>query len=208
MELIEVHPGVILLRGFLDLDDQIALARRCFEIGSRPAGFYTPVVRGGASMSIKMVCLGRHWNAKTYCYQSDRADYDGLEVQELPSDLKDLARRVATRAGMALEPDICLINYYSKGARLGLHQDKDEQKETIAAGIPVVSVSLGDSARFLVGGLKRKDAVEAVILASGDAIVMGGVSRLRYHGVSRVIEGTAPENLGVNGRLNLNFRQY
>src|SRR5689334_17519271 len=106
MELIEVHPGVILLRGFLDLDDQIALARRCFEIGSRPAGFYTPVVRGGASMSIKMVCLGRHWNAKTYRYQTDRADYDGLEVQELPSDLKDLARRVATRAGMALEPDI------------------------------------------------------------------------------------------------------
>lgn len=159
-------------------------------------------------MSIKMVCLGRHWNAKTYRYESNRADYDGLEVQDLPSDLKDVARRAATGAGMAIEPDICLINYYSKSARLGLHQDKDERKETLAAGIPVISVSLGDSARFLVGGLKRKDPVEAVTLGSGDAIVMGGVSRLRYHGVSRVIEGTAPEKMDIDGRLNLNFRQY
>jgi len=208
MELLEIDPGIILIRGYLDFNEQIALVRRCLEIGSQPAGFYTPVVRGGASMSIRMVCLGRHWNAKTYCYQMNRADYDGLEVQRLPSDLKDLATRVARRAGMVIEPDICLINYYSKGARLGLHQDKDEQKETIAAGVPVVSVSLGDSARFLIGGLKRKDSVEAVILASGDAIVMGGASRLRYHGVSRIIEGTAPENLPIYGRLNLNFRQY
>jgi DNA alkylation damage repair protein AlkB len=208
MELLEIHSGVILIRGFLDLNEQILLARRCLEIGSQPAGFYTPVVRGGASMSIQMVCLGRHWNAKTYRYQMNRSDYDGLEVQRLPSDLKDLARRVGFRAGMVIEPDICLINYYSKGARLGLHQDKDERKETIAAGVPVVSISLGDSARFLVGGLKRKHPIEAVVLGSGDAIVMGGASRLRYHGVSRIIEGTAPENLPIRGRLNLNFRQY
>ena len=159
-------------------------------------------------MSIKMVCLGRHWNAKTYKYEDTRSDHDGLPVQELPDDLKALARRAAAEAGMTIEPDICLINCYPEGGRLGLHQDKDERPETIEAGIPVVSFSLGDSAKFMIGGTKRKDPVQTVILESGDAIVFGGPSRLRFHGVSGILEGTAPKELGVEGRFNLTFRQY
>ena len=159
-------------------------------------------------MSIKMVCLGRHWNAKTYKYENTRSDYDGLPVQELPRDLKDLARGIADKAGMIIEPDICLINCYPERGRLGLHQDKDERKETIAQGVPVVSISLGDSAKFKLGGNKRKDALKTITLESGDAFVMGGPSRLRYHGVSSIISGTAPEALLLNGRISLTFRQY
>jgi alkylated DNA repair protein (DNA oxidative demethylase) len=91
---------------------------------------------------------------------------------------------------------------------MGLHQDKDESERSIAAGVPVVSVSLGDTARFLFGGLKRRDAVEARMLESGDAFVFGGPARLRYHGVSRIIPGTAPPELALVGRYNLTFRQY
>ena len=206
--IIEIYTGTIHLKGFLTLEEQRALVERCQAIGNAPAGFYTPSVRGGAYMSIKMVCLGRHWNAKTYKYEATRSDYDGLPVQKLPDDLKDLARRAAVEAGMTIEPDICLINCYPESGRLGLHQDKDERAETIEAGVPVVSISLGDTAVFLIGGLRRKDPVTSFLLESGDAILFGGPSRLRFHGVSRIVGGTAPSELGVHGRFNLTFRQY
>lgn len=91
---------------------------------------------------------------------------------------------------------------------MGLHQDKDESPESIAAGNPVVSVSVGDTARFLFGGLKRRDPVEPILLESGDAFVFGGPARLRYHGVSRILPRTAPPQLGMAGRFNLTFRRY
>jgi DNA alkylation damage repair protein AlkB len=100
------------------------------------------------------------------------------------------------------------MNWYDADGRMGLHQDKDERPESIAAGLPVVSVSLGDTARFLVGGLKRRDEIESLLLESGDAFVFGGASRLRYHGVSRIVPRTAPPALGIAGRFNLTFRKY
>jgi alkylated DNA repair protein (DNA oxidative demethylase) len=91
---------------------------------------------------------------------------------------------------------------------MGLHQDKDESAESIAAGHPVVSFSIGDTARFLFGGLRRRDPVEKLLLESGDAFVFGGASRLRYHGVTRILPGTAPPGLPFEGRLNLTFRKF
>jgi DNA alkylation damage repair protein AlkB len=108
---------------------------------------------------------------------------------------------------MRIEPDLCILNYYGTDGRMGLHQDKDEGPESIRAGIPVVSVSIGDTARFLFGGLRRRDPVDAFDLASGDAFVFGGLARLRYHGVSHITPGTAPPSLDLSGRLNLTFRQ-
>lgn len=204
----ELYPGTFHLSGFLTIEEQAALVSRCREIGSQPAGFYKPQVRGGAYMRIQMVCLGRHWNAGTYKYESKRSDYDGLPVQELPEELKQFARRAASNAGMHIEPDICILNFYSGAGKLGLHQDKDERPETIEAGIPIISLSIGDRAKFLIGGLKRKDPVSMITLESGDALVMGGPSRLRYHGVSGIVPGTAPDELGLQGRFNLTFRQY
>jgi alkylated DNA repair protein (DNA oxidative demethylase) len=168
---------------------------------------YVPVVRGGGKMHVRMLCLGRHWNAKTYQYEPTRADFDGLPAPPLPPDWRALAREIAAAAGMAIEPDLCLINYYDADGRMGLHQDKDEGPHSIAAGVPVVSLSIGDTARFLFGGSKRRDPIDAFPLESGDAFVFGGPARLRYHGVSRITPFTAPPELELAGRFNLTFRQ-
>jgi len=91
---------------------------------------------------------------------------------------------------------------------MGLHQDKDEGERSLAAGLPVVSISIGDTARFLFGGTRRRAPVAQLPLHSGDAFVFGGPSRLCYHGVSRILPGTAPKDLRFSGRYNLTFRQY
>jgi alkylated DNA repair protein (DNA oxidative demethylase) len=160
-------------------------------------------------MRVRMVCLGRHWNALTYRYEATRADYDNAPVEPIPPDWVAMASSVAREAGFdGFRPDICLINYYDRDGRMGLHQDKDESRASIDAGLPVVSVSLGDTARFLFGGMRRRDPVAAVPLESGDCFVFGGPARLRYHGVSRIAPGTAPASLQIEGRFNLTFRQY
>lgn len=174
--------------------------------GAVPA--YVPIVRGGGRMHVRMLCLGRHWNAKTYQYEATRADYDDLPAPVLPADFRALAEDIAASAGMTIRPDLCILNYYDGDGRMGLHQDKDESRQSIEAGVPVVSVSVGDTARFLFGGLKRRDPIAAIPLESGDAFVFGGPSRLRYHGVSRIAPLTAPPELGMTGRFNLTLRQY
>ena len=200
--------GVAWLKGFLTLDEQRVLAARCLEILDGPAGAYVPTVRGGGKMHVRMVCLGRHWNPLTYRYEATRADHDGAAVPPVPDDFVRLASRIAAEAGFAFTPDIALINAYGADGRMGLHQDKDESRPSIEAGLPVVSISLGATARFLFGGLRRKDPVEAMLLESGDAFVFGGPARLRYHGVSRIVPGTAPAALGIDGRINVTFRKY
>ena len=159
-------------------------------------------------MHVQMMCLGRHWNPRTYTYEATRADHDGLPVGAVPDDWATLASAAAREAGFTVAPDICLINFYEADGRMGLHQDKDESAASIEAGLPVVSISLGDTARFLLGGTRRRDPVETFLLDSGDVFVFGGPSRLRYHGVTRVVPGTAPAVLGLAGRFNLTFRQY
>lgn len=201
-------PGVTWLKGYLSIGEQRALVARCLEIVDGPAGAYIPTVRGGGKMRVRMVCLGRHWNPLTYRYETTRADYDEAPVPPVPEDFATLASRIAEGVGFTFRPDICLINSYEADGRMGLHQDKDESRDSIDAGLPVVSISLGATARFLFGGLRRRDPVEALLLESGDAFVFGGAARLRYHGVSRIIPGTAPPALGIDGRLNLTFRQY
>jgi len=204
----EIGPGAFHLERYLSVDAQRALAGQCSALVDGPIPAYVPVVRGGGKMHVRMLCLGRHWNGKTYEYEPTRSDFDGLPAPPLPEAFKSLARSIAASAGMTLEADLCILNYYQADGRMGLHQDKDESERSIAAGVPVVSVSLGDTARFLFGGLKRRDAVEARMLESGDAFVFGGPARLRYHGVSRIIPGTAPPELALTGRYNLTFRQY
>ena len=173
-----------------------------------PAGGYIPTVRGGGTMRVRMVCLGRHWNARTYTYEATRSDYDNAPVGAVPPEFTALASRIAADAGYAFAPDLCLINWYGPEGRMGLHQDKDESRASLDAGHPVVSISIGDTARFLFGGERRKDPVQVLLLESGDAFVFGGPSRLRYHGVTRILPGTAPPALGLAGRFNLTFRRY
>jgi DNA alkylation damage repair protein AlkB len=207
-EAVAIAPGAMWLKNWLSLGDQIALVQRCRAFMDGPNGGYVPTVRGGGKMHIRMMCLGRHWNPLTYTYVSSRADHDNAPVAPVSEEWVALASALAHDAGFECRPDICLINFYGSDGRMGLHQDKDESPSSIDAGHPVISLSIGDTARFLFGGVRRRDPVETMLLESGDAFVFGGAARLRYHGVSRIIAGTAPRELGLDGRFNLTFRQY
>lgn len=202
-----LEPGLFLLQAFLTGSQQQILWARCRELAEGPVPMYTPMVRGGRKMSVGMLCLGRHWNALRYDYEDRRSDYDNLQAPPLPDDFKALAIDAAGRAGFTTTPDLCIMNLYLQDSRMGVHQDKDERPETIAAGAPIVSVSLGDTARFVIGGLTRKESMRPLLLRSGDVLVMGGPSRLRFHGVTRILPGTAPAGTGP-GRFNLTFREW
>ena len=206
--LMEIAAGAFHLKHHLSLAAQRGIVETCRALIDGAVPGYVPVVRGGGEMHVRMLCLGRHWNGQTYRYEDARSDYDQLPVPPLPRDFRDLARAIAASAGMTLDADLCIMNYYEDHGRMGLHQDKDESERSLAAGVPVVSISHGDTARFLFGGLRRRDPIEALLLESGDAFVFGGPARLRYHGVSRIVPATAPPELGLSGRFNLTFRQY
>jgi len=199
--------GLVVFQSRLQAEVQRELWQTCRELAEGAVPMYTPMVRGGKKMSVGMLCLGKHWNGLTYRYEGTRSDFDALPVPLIPPMFVEIARQAAADAGFAMRADTCIMNYYDADAKMGVHQDKDESPETIAAGIPIVSVSLGDAARFVIGGLSRKEPLSPVILRSGDVLVMGGPSRLRYHGVTRILAGTAPERTGP-GRFNLTFRQY
>ena len=206
--MIEIAPGAWHLPRYLSIAQQRALVDQCRALVDGDVPAYVPVVRGGGRMHVRMLCLGRHWNGKSYAYEPARSDFDDKPVPPLPTEFRALAQELASAVGMTLDPDLCILNYYDAEGRMGLHQDKDERPRSIEAGIPVVSISLGDTARFLFGGTRRREPVQALPLESGDAFVFGGPARLRYHGVSRILSATAPPELQVEGRFNLTFRQY
>ena len=205
--MLKLNDGLVVFQSRLTAAEQAELWHMCRALADGPVPMYTPTVRGGRKMSVGMLCLGRHWNGLTYRYEERRSDYDGLAVPPLPPRFADMARAAARDAGFDMQPALCIMNYYTETAKMGVHQDKDESPESIATGAPIVSVSLGDAARFVVGGVARRDPTTPVTLRSGDVLVMGGPSRLRYHGVTRILPGTAPQGTGP-GRFNLTFRQY
>ena len=207
-ERVTIVDGAIWLKQWLSVDQQRSLVEQCRAIMNGPAGGYVPSVRGGGKMHVRMMCLGRHWNALTYKYESTRSDYDDAPVAPVAEEWVQLASRAAAEAGFSFAPDLCIMNWYDADGRMGLHQDKDEGRQSIDAGLPVVSMSLGDTARFLFGGIRRRDPIQSLLLESGDVFVFGGAARLRYHGVSRIVAGTAPRELGIEGRFNLTFRKY
>src|SRR6476619_1228515 len=92
-------PGALHLRRYLPVDEQRKVASRCLDLGSQPAGFYTPIVRGGHPMSVQMLCLGRHWNARTYSYEDTRSDVDDRPAPALPGEMASLAQQIARDAG-------------------------------------------------------------------------------------------------------------
>ena len=208
MSTVEIFPGAFHTPLFLSHNEQCLFTSEILALADGAVGFYRPKVRGGGFMHCDMLCLGRHWNAMTYKYDRKRTDGDGLTVPPVPVLFREAAVRAAEDVGFTIEPDVCLINRYAKGGRMGLHQDKDEHQTVLDMGVPIVSFSIGATARFVIGGMKRRDRTTAIQLRSGDAFVMGGISRLRYHGVTRILSGTEPQELGMSGRFNLTLRQY
>ena len=167
------------------------------------APLFTPTMpRSGKPMSVRMTnCGPLGWvtdKEQGYRYQATHP-VTSKPWPAMPQALLDLWREVADYPA---DPEACLVNYYVGDAKMGLHQDKDE--EDFAA--PVVSVSLGDSAVFRVGGLTRKDPTHAFELKSGDVVVLSGADRLAFHGIDRILPGTSAL-LPEGGRLNLTLRR-
>ncbi|MFC4351375.1 DNA oxidative demethylase AlkB [Fodinicurvata halophila] len=195
-------PGAVLFRGFAASETQDILA--ALERVTKQAPFRRMSTPGGRQMSVEMTNCGRYgWltDRNGYRYE-DRDPESGKTWPAMPPLFRRLARSAAEHAGYpGFEPDSCLINQYRPGARLTLHQDRDEQDFSA----PIVSFSLGLPATFLFGGPKRSDRTQKILLTHGDALVWGGPSRLNHHGIQPLEEGRHP--LVGDRRINLTFRK-
>ena len=200
-------PGAVKIAGWLNDDAQRSLAADFRQWALPPAGLRHPRVPSGHLMSVQSVCLGWHW--EPYVYSRTASDTDGAPVKPLPVALADLARAAVSDAfgpdtAASYAPDAAIVNLYTSGARLGLHLDGEEPSDA-----PVVTLSLGDSCVFRFAGVGRRTAPFTDIeLRSGDLLVFGGPSRRIYHGVPRVLDGTAPAGLDLPpGRVSITLRE-
>ena len=192
--------GFRLYPAYFERSAQEALIGSVFEaMAAAPA--YRPVTPGGAAMSVKMSNFGSlGWisDARGYRYEG-RHPVTGEAWPPIPEALFDLW---ADLTGDGPPPDACLVNLYRPGARMGLHQDRDEADFSR----PVVSVSLGDTAVFRIGGTDRRAPTTTLRLTSGDVCVLGGAARLAFHGVDRILNGSSSLVPG-GGRINLTLRR-
>ncbi len=194
--------GAVLLRG-LARPFEAGLIAALRDIAEQ-APFRHMMTPGGHQMSVAMTNCGSFgWVTDRTGYRYDANDPEtGKPWPAMPASFRELAAQAATRAGFgAFAPDACLINRYLPGARMSLHQDKDEHD----FGAPIVSVSLGLPAIFLFGGLKRSDKPRRFRLEHGDVVVWGGPARLAFHGVAPLADGE--HALIGRQRINLTFRK-
>ncbi len=193
--------GLQLWKNLLNSDRQVAIAAALREVAAA-APFFSPETRWGRKMSVRMTSSGRvGWvsDRRGYRYEPNHP-VTGAPWPRIPGSVLEVWREVADWPD---DPDCCLINFYGEGAKMGMHRDADEGEAGFAA--PVVSISLGDPAIFRIGGNERGGKTEKVTLESGDVIVMGGPSRLAYHGVDRILFGGS-RLLPKNGRINVTLR--
>ena len=197
-----ISPGVALYPGWLDPAGQTALRDELREIVRQAPLFRPTMPRTGKAFSVRMTnCGSLGWVADSaggYRYQPAHPD-TGLPWPPIPERVLAAWRELS---GYEREPQACLINFYDADARMGLHQDKDETDFSA----PVVSLSLGDTCLFRIGGNARTTPTRSFRLASGDVLVLGGPARLAFHGVDRVIPDTSTL-LSGGGRINLTLRR-
>ncbi len=198
---IEAAPGLRYVPGFLDRDGQTALLAEIRQVLA-DAPLFTPTMpRSGTPFSVRMS------NCGPLGWVSDRTGYrydpihptTGRAWPPLPRLVLDAWAKLADYPE---PPEACLINYYDGSAKMGLHQDRDE--ESFVA--PVVSLSLGDTCVFRYGGTERRGPTKSLKLQSGDALVLGGAARLAFHGVDRILAGSSTL-LDEGGRFNLTLRR-
>jgi alkylated DNA repair protein (DNA oxidative demethylase) len=193
--------GLRLVPAYLDRSTQEALLAALRTVFAA-APLYTPrMPRSGSPLSVRMTncgALGWVTDEAGYRYQTAHP-HTGKPWPPIPNLIIDAWEELARYPH---PPEACLINYYGPTAKMGLHQDRDETD--FAA--PVVSLSLGDTCVFRIGGTNRKDPTRTLRLASGDAVVLGGKARLAFHGVDRIIPGTSAL-LPEGGRINLTLRR-
>ncbi|KZE28213.1 alpha-ketoglutarate-dependent dioxygenase AlkB [Chelatococcus daeguensis] len=198
---LELRPGVLHWPGYLDRPAQEALAAALREV-AREAPFYTPrMPRTGKPFSVRMTnCGPLGWVSDETGYRYQPAHPEtGRPWPRIPAALMEAWQALA---GYPHPPEACLVNFYGPGARMGLHQDRDEED----FDAPVLSLSLGDTALFRIGGTDRRDPTVSLRLASGDALLFGGPARLAFHGIDRIMPGTSTL-LREPGRINLTLRR-
>ncbi|MES0825578.1 alpha-ketoglutarate-dependent dioxygenase AlkB family protein [Ruegeria sp. SCP11] len=194
----------LLLRGFdirkswLDGPAQAQLIEALRPI-LKTAPLFRPVTPSGKEMSVRMTSAGSlGWVTDKAGYRYQPQHPKGAGWPAIPAPILDIWRELGSPDR---DPDCCLINYYGEGARMGLHQDKDEADFSW----PVLSISLGDDALFRIGNQTRGGKTESIWLNSGDIVIMGGPARLTYHGVDRIRFGSS-KLLPKGGRINLTLR--
>ena len=195
-------PGALLLRGFALAHEDAVVAALSQVVARAP--LRQMITPGGFRMSVAMTnCGAIGWVSDASGYRYDPRDPDsGRSWPAMPAAFAELATSAAASAGFdGFMPDACLVNRYDPGARLTLHQDRNERD----FGAPIVSVSLGLPAIFLFGGIRRAERPLRVPLRHGDVVAWGGPARLRYHGVAAVRPGHHPR-IGAH-RINLTFRK-
>jgi len=187
----------------LDRAAQMALLAALRRVVAQAPLFTPTMPRSGNPLSVRMTnCGPLGWvtdKERGYRYQATHPE-TGKPWPPIPPMLLDVWGAVA---GYPFPPQACLVNYYAGDAKMGLHQDKDE--EDFSA--PVLSVSLGDTGVFRVGGRSRQDPTKKIELKSGDVVVLGGEDRLAYHGIDRILGGTS-DLLAEGGRFNLTLRRF
>ncbi|MHA6346274.1 alpha-ketoglutarate-dependent dioxygenase AlkB family protein [Roseivivax sp. CAU 1761] len=186
------HPGL------LDRAAQEAMVADLRAVLAQ-APLVRPVTPRGQPMSVRMSAAGRYgWITDRRGYRYSETHPDGQPWPPIPASVRAVWDAVVPAARA---PECCLINWYGEGARMGLHQDRDEAD----FDQPVVSISLGDEALFRMGNRDRGGRTESRWLRSGDVVVMGGAARLRHHGVDRIRFGSSTL-LPAGGRINLTLR--
>jgi alkylated DNA repair protein (DNA oxidative demethylase) len=197
MQRLDVN-GAELYKSVLTLPEQVAL-RDAIRAIAHAAPMFSPVTRWGKPMSVRMTSAGK------YGWYSDRRGYRYIDRHPAgggwPAIPALILKLWSDYSGCGRAPDCCLVNHYTEGAKMGLHQDRDEADFSY----PVVSVSLGDDALFRVGGTERRDPTRSVWLSSGDVVVIGGAARLAYHGIDRIKFGSS-RLLDGGGRINITLR--
>lgn len=190
--------GVPIWQGFLPRGAQEALLGDLRAVVAA-APLFAPVTAAGRAMSVRITSAGRcGWVSDRQGYRYAPRHPSGSPWPPIPGAVLAVWRQVT---GLARDPDCCLINLYREGARMGLHQDRDETD----FAWPVVSLSLGDDALFRIGHVTRGGSTESVWLRSGDVLVMGGPARLVHHGIDRIRPGSSTLLAG-GGRINLTLR--
>ncbi|MEM9146255.1 MAG: alpha-ketoglutarate-dependent dioxygenase AlkB [Pseudomonadota bacterium] len=186
---------------YLDAEAQAAMVTALRAVLAE-APLVRPITPWGKPMSVRMSAAGRlGWviDRGRYAYSPTHPE-TGRPWPAIPPPILIVWRALVD---WPQDPDCCLINWYGEGARMGLHRDADEGEAAFAA--PVLSISLGDPARFRIGGLERRGPTQSFVLSSGDVLAMGGPVRLAYHGIDRVLFGQG-DLLPEGGRINLTLR--
>ncbi|MDA5093029.1 alpha-ketoglutarate-dependent dioxygenase AlkB [Aliiroseovarius sp. KMU-50] len=190
--------GAKLFKHMLDRNQQEVVVNRVRDVVAQVPLFH-PVTASGRRMSVRMTSCGRlGWVSDRQGYRYETHHPNGTSWPKIPDEIQDVWKQVSD---CDVVPDSCLLNFYGEGAKMGMHQDRDEGDFSF----PVVSISLGDDALFRIGGTARGGKTQSAWLGSGDVLVLKGAARLAYHGIDR-LRFRSSDLLKDHGRINLTLR--